>query len=68
MKHTTSILTTFLAFYILFSLRDNLGVVLSASLFALQTTILSYFYAYIGVDKWCSDCWDTVYGNNGLWE
>jgi len=40
-KHATSILTTFLAFYILFSLRDNLGVVLSASLFALQTTILS---------------------------
>jgi len=28
--------------------------------------IMTYFYAYLGVDKWCSDCWDTVYGN--IWE
>ena len=31
--------------------------------------IMTYFYGYLGVDKWCKDCWNTVYGNIwGLWE
>ena len=25
--------------------------------------VMTYLYGYLGVDKWCSDCWDTVYRN-----
>ncbi len=24
--------------------------------------IMTYLYGYLGVDQWCSDCWNTIYG------
>ena len=46
-KYAMSILIIFLAFYIFFSLHNDLGVVISALLFALESALLSEFrYRY----------------------